>query len=607
MELRIRDKYSNKSKFLTKGTTKSDAEFSVFMLDTMCRYAVSANKNIRKSQLVSLQKLFEMLDIERNFANDEQKMKRIDFINRALDARLNYGLTDRNMILSHVLGPSVDPESYGLDDVDNDTLNWVNDTVSEALKDSYICGDIGHLMGVLTEFKQTEYKDRGPVLKRVEQAIIDMNNKFRTARVERNSETMFSLRSGVFEDCVKDYHEQFMNPANKLVTGMQGLNEMLAGGFESGRTYMLFGLPGEGKSTSMLDIAYQIKKYNKNFQTKDPTKMPCVVILTMENSPRESFERLFNMTASVDSIVNFSAEEVIQLLRTKGELYLADDNPIDIIIKYVPGNTVDTSYLYTLTEDLEDEGYEVICMIQDYVKKINSVNIHSSTEVRLELGAVINEFKSYAIAKDIPIISASQLNRDATKHIDEGRKATKADLVKLLGRSNIGESMLMLENVDAAFMIAPEWTDGGTKKFLGIQNIKTRYKNSGKLYIYQPYVEGNAIKLVEDYYDAEPAYKETLSTGIRMNGTGTVSGIANKSGYIKNNIRDIGDLELNGATNTFKTPNMIEISSYDDEEEEDDDEVMLNGKRPMSYNPYRDGKPTINPFVHIVNPFIHIA
>jgi len=166
--------------------------------------------------------------------------------------------------------------------------------------------------------------------------------------------------------------------------------------------------------------------------------------------------------------------------------------------------------------------------------------------------------------------------------------------------------MLMLENVDAAFMIAPEWTEGGQKKYLGIQNIKTRYKNSGKLYIYQPYVEGNAIKLVEDYYDAEPAYKETLSSNIRMNGVGTVAGIANKSGYIKNNIRDIGDLELSGAQNTFTTPNMIEIESYDDEEEEED-EVMLNGSRPRSYNPYRDDRPVIQPFVHIINPFIHIA
>ena len=466
MEIKTRNKYTGQGRTISRGTAKSDADFSVFMLDIFCSYIVSENRNIRKGQLMSLRNLVAMLDIERYYANDPQKMERLNFIRKGLEARLEYNLRDRSMILSHILGPGIDPSTYGEDSLDNDSLNWVDQTVSEALKDSFICGNIEQLKNLLTEFSQTEYRLRAPVLARIEAAIVDMNNKFRKARVEATNETMFSLRSGIFEDTVREYHEQLLNPANKLISGMQGLNEMLAGGFESGRTYMLFGLPGEGKSTSMLDIAYQIKKYNKKFKPKDPTKIPCVVILTMENSPRESFERLFNMTASTDDIINFSAEEVISLLKTKGELYLSDDNPIDIIIKYVAGNTVDTSYLYTLAEDLEDEGYEVIALIQDYVKKINSVYYHSSNDVRIELGAVVNEFKTFAIIKDIPVISASQLNRDATKHIDEGRKSTKADLVRMLGRSNIGESMLMLENIDAAFMIAPEWTDNGSMKYL---------------------------------------------------------------------------------------------------------------------------------------------
>ena len=592
MEISVREKYKS-NKTPTKNQPKSDVDFSLFMLQTICDYTVSENRNIRKSQLMSLRKLMGILDIPGKYMQDAQRMDKIDFINKALAARIDLNLKDRNMILTYVLGSSVDPNTYGPDKLDNDSLNWVNDTVTEALKDSFICEDIDVLAGILDEFKSTEYKDRGPVVKRLEAAIVDMNNKFRNARVERTSESIFSLREGVFEDCVKDFHDQLMNPANKLMTGMVGLNEMLAGGFESGRTYMLFGLPGEGKSTSMLDIAYQIKKYNRNFKTKDPTKIPCVVLLTMENSPRESFERLFNMAGSTDDIINYSADEVIQLLRTNGELYLSDDNPIDIIIKYVPGNSVDTSYLYTLTEDLEDEGYEVICMIQDYVKKINSTNFHSSQEVRLELGAVVNEFKSFAIAKDIPIISASQLNRDATKHIDEGRKSTKADLVRLLGRSNIGESMLMLENIDTAFMIAPEWTENNTHKYLGIQSIKARYKTSGRQYIYQPYVPGNSIKLVEDLYMAEPAFKDSLAVAAKMN-VGTVAGIASKSGYMINDITDLGTQKLGKTTNIFESSNAITIADFDDEE---DDEIEMR-VRPY-YNPYMERE--------IINPFIHVA
>ena len=601
MEIGIRNKYKGHGKTVSKGSATSDANFSTYMLDIFCNYVASENRNIRKGQLISLRNLMALLNIDKYYANDPTRMERLEFIKKGLEARLDYNLKDRRMILTHILGPEIDPESYGEDTVDNNVLEWVNATVSEALKDCFICNDIDNLITLLQSFQQTEYKDRGVIKDRIEQAIADMNNKFRKARVEKSEETMFSLRDG-FEDTVREYHDQLMNPANKLITGMQGFNEMLAGGFESGRTYMLFGLPGEGKSISMLDIAYQIKKYNKNFKPKDPTKTPCVVILTMENSVRESFERLFNMTSSCDDIINFSADEVINLLKTKGELYISGDNPIDIIIKYVPGNSVDTSYLYTLTEDLEDDGYEVIALVQDYVKKINSVYYHNSNDVRIELGAVINEFKTFAIIKDIPVISASQLNRDATKHIDEGRKATKADLVRMLGRSNIGESMLMLENVDAAFMIAPEWIENGTQKFLGIQNIKTRYKNSGRTYIYHPYVPGNPIKLVEDYYAAEPAFKETLSASgkMKMNGAvGTVAGAANRSGYMKNHIADMGDVKLHkdDNLNIFNSSNMIQIEEVFD----DEDDVEIGFDKKKLYNPY------MAPKKKVINPFIRIA
>ena len=181
---------------------------------------------------------------------------------------------------------------------------------------------------------------------------------------------------------------------------MQGFNQLIGGGFENTRLYLLLGVTGGGKSLSMLNIAYQIKKYNKNFKPKDPTKIPCVVYLTMENSVTETIQRLFEICVG-DDMRNYSPEDIEYKLRTEGELYLTDESPIDIIIKYKPNRSEDTSYLYTLTEDLEDEGYEVICLIQDHIKRLRSVE--NQPDVRLELGNVANEMKTFAIIKDIPV------------------------------------------------------------------------------------------------------------------------------------------------------------------------------------------------------------
>lgn len=258
----------------------------------------------------------------------------------------------------------------------------------------------------------------------------------------------------------------------------------------------------------------------------------------MENTVRETVERLFNVASTPDNIVNYTPEEVINLFQTQGELYLNDASPIDIIIKFVPDNSVDTSYLYTLAEDLEDDGYEMICLVQDYVKRIRSIN-HTG-DIRLDLGSIVNEFKVFAAIKDIPVISASQLNRDATKHIDEGRKANRADLVRLLGRSNIGESMLMLENIDCGFILAPEFDKDGMK-YMGLQRMKIRYRAGDRDHIYQPFTPGNMAKYVEDYDSPVPVFKETM----QMNVPHTDMNGIRQSEYHTNNIVNLdGDIKL---------------------------------------------------------------
>ena len=55
---------------------------------------------------------------------------------------------------------------------------------------------------------------------------------------------MFSLRDGYFENVMYDTYSALSSPRRKLMTGMQGMNELLGGGFENGRCYVYFGLPG---------------------------------------------------------------------------------------------------------------------------------------------------------------------------------------------------------------------------------------------------------------------------------------------------------------------------------------------------------------------------
>jgi hypothetical protein len=172
---------------------------------------------------------------------------------------------------------------------------------------------------------------------------------------------------------------------------------------------------------------------------------------------------------------------------------------------------VDTSYLYTIVQDLEDEGYEVICVLHDYLKRIRSVDGMFGGDLRQQLGAVVNEFKVFATIKNIPVITASQLNRTATNSVDQARIKNEADLVRLIGRGNVGESNLILENSDWIALIAPEVdTRNNNTKYLGVQRVKSRYFIPNDFYCaYLPYKAGT-IKLIEDIHSAMPVHKLSL-------------------------------------------------------------------------------------------------
>lgn len=539
--------------------TKSDNNYKkisinldIVALQLFCNFIVSENKNIHKSNVINLNNLITNLDMSL-YQDDNEKLNKLDFIKKGIDARLNYNLNKKNLILMHINGGLLDNESNNnIEEIDNDEIVWINKIVSDALKFGFIYSDVDILEDLCNKFKSSDYSSKMDILTNFKDVIFEIQNKFRQSDANASSDLYFSLSEDKFDECIREVYNKVTSPSNKLITGFVGFNELLGGGFESKRVYALFGLPSEGKSITLLDFALQIKRYNPGYICKDPTKKPCVIYFTLENGLEESVVRLCEMVGIEGSMSDYNVDELIKKLRTEGELYMDTGSPIDLIMKYEPGMSVDTSYLYTMTEDLEDKGYETIAVIVDYIKRIRSSLDNSDT--RVWLGNVINEFKVFASTKDLVVITASQLNRDATQHIDESRKTNKSDLVRMLGRSQIGESMLILENLDGAFLIAPEWTQEG-QKFLGIQRIKKRYKASDLTYLYYPYK--GEIKLVEDLNALEPVYKTTMKEmPTNFNNLNNLNRI--------NDIKDINDVKLlkpKSSNNIFLSGSM---SSIDD-------------------------------------------
>ena len=535
MIISTRQRARGRGKSYVKNNKKIPLNFDLSSLDLLCNFVLSENRNIRRMQFINLRNLMEMIDMEK-YISDQERYKRVLFIKKGLDARLDKNLNDKTMVMKYINGGFLDSDIIDISsfkDMNNSEIDWINETVSSALKYSFIYERSDAMLDLWQRFKSADYNSISGVTAEIEAATAELNTLFRKAKAETVSERAFSLTPETLKAVITDSWQEVTSSYRKLITGMQGFNQLIGGGFENTRVYLLLGLTGVGKSMTLINIAYQLKKYNKGSRPKDPTKRPRIVISTMENTVTETIQRLFQICTGEEFSKQSSPDEAIKKLQVEGELYLTDESPIDLIIKFKPNKSEDTSYLYTLVEDLEDEGYECIALVQDHAKRIRSTE--RNPDVRLELGDVINELKTFAMLKDIPVITNSHLNRDGARTIDANATKSKADLTRLLGKSNIGESMLMLDNIDYACIINTEY-DSENRKYMVFKEVKTRVKTY-RDYICQPFDIVNEIKLVEDYYSPIPVFKESLYSAPAMN-TGvqqpTPTTTASNSRYMEN-------------------------------------------------------------------------
>lgn len=243
--MNIIDRKSKYSRANYSSDKKINYTFDLVTLNFLCSYIMTDNRNIRRSHIMNIRNVFDIIDPE-PYKNNIELLKRYNFIKKGLEARLDFNLKDPNMIIKHINGGLVDDSVIDINNfkpMSNDELDWVNKTISDILKHSFLYNDIDTLFDLCTRFKTSDYTSKSEIVKEFERAISDIQSKFRKAKAEKSSEMTFSLRDGVFQEVVTDLHDQLVNPANRLYCGMRGLNEM-TGGFESGRVYMFFGLPG---------------------------------------------------------------------------------------------------------------------------------------------------------------------------------------------------------------------------------------------------------------------------------------------------------------------------------------------------------------------------
>ena len=163
MRIERRQKYGGQGYKISKTNQKININFDISALNLIVSYILSENRNIRRSHIINMRNLFEIIDMDL-YKNDPERLKRVDFIKRGIEGRLDYNLTSSQMIMMHINGGLLDDSIVNLDEftsMNNSEIEWINATISESLKYSYIYNDIDRLLDACTRFKSQDYISKG--------------------------------------------------------------------------------------------------------------------------------------------------------------------------------------------------------------------------------------------------------------------------------------------------------------------------------------------------------------------------------------------------------------------------------------------------------------
>lgn len=491
--------------------SKLEIRMDLTTLDMIIAFLYKDSVLRTRKAMSNINKLFNSMNMDIYKDTELDLLNRIWIIQKTLDARLNEGLVDNNIIRQYC---------KDLADCDGYKEGLINALTSSNAKITY--EESKYLLNQIDDRLRFGY---AITLKRIMHELIDMMDEddirsykaisedlYQIAttiiNIKRNcnsvdSDQTFSLQEETFQIVIDEALEKLRNRNRIFITGIRDLNIFLAPGYMSKRLYTFLAFPGGGKSLMLLESALDIRKYNQGVQCKNPDNRPAILFITMENSIEETIERIFNMVAMDDDIRNYTAKQVQRMLREDGELKLTDKNNIDIIIKYYDNRQIDTDDLYGIIQDLQDDGIEVIALILDYLKRIRPAE-KAATE-KEELKNITNELKTLANFWDIPVITAQQLNRTASAIIDAAIQAKKSDVTKLVGRDGVAGAWEIIENSDEVIIINRERKADTEELFMTFKLLKRRYRSSAEDlqlrqldYFNHPYEAGSDIRLVHD-------------------------------------------------------------------------------------------------------------
>ena len=205
---------------IRKNSEPIKLQLDIITYDIYCRYVLQPSSMIRMEQLVNLRNMMNSIDPS-TYENDTEKMKRVRFIYRALEARLENNIEDTDLILTYINGGlsfKIDFLDYDHIVLNKNEIEYVNKMVTETLTYQFLYQKCDNILYAFSRFKTTDFNNRANLIPELEQLTDELKNGFRIAKTTNSIVDMeFSLEDGLFENTIRDAYNIITNPSRRLM------------------------------------------------------------------------------------------------------------------------------------------------------------------------------------------------------------------------------------------------------------------------------------------------------------------------------------------------------------------------------------------------------
>ncbi len=459
------------------------------------------------------------------------------------------------------------------DCVDDDIV-YVSESLDQNLKFGFVLDSKEDLVESASELTRCSYKDFPEKMNNFRNILTSIMNFFRSTDDSTDINAIMHTSDPTFFDYLYDTYEAIRNPASALQTGWVAMNSALGprGGFLNKNLYVFHANTNSFKSALLLHIARMIKEYNAAKvidEYKKTGKIPTILFIEMENDFDEDNERLYKITAKKDIGKCTSREELLSSWTHSFDANKAE-NPIDISFLHIDSRSVSVDDIDKIIELLEEEGFHVIMTIIDYIALIKPRAEDMNRENRLQLKNIADDLLSLAKSRNIPVVTAHQLNRSGGAVLTNLKMQGGSNAVKQMTNEFVGESYGIEQAVSWSMFIDIEVHDG--HKYLTMKRNKSRYQ--GKYGVeYFVYEIKDGIIIDDDIYLPNPLHLLEVPGSIPENETSYAMG-------------DRGIVDIRDKPKTPPKDHVIKIKQDEEVKENNFAFNMLNYINPFDWVDY---------------------